>query len=115
MLANNRIIKANGLMKIPNNSIGARMIFIGSRHTWHPKDVTPVTFVTRESGVIMNVMMAKQKVTARLLVTPIPKGVIPPKFRNQIKKNTVSKITHKSSVVLFANVRNCNVISNKNH
>jgi hypothetical protein len=44
MFAYRRIINENGLMKTPNNSIGANTIRINFG-TWHPENMTPIVLL----------------------------------------------------------------------
>jgi hypothetical protein len=44
MFAYRRIINENGLMKTPNNSIGAYDTH-QFWHSWHPENMTPIVFL----------------------------------------------------------------------
>jgi hypothetical protein len=70
MFAYRRIINENGLMKTPNNSIGANTIRINFG-TWHPENMTPIVLLAVRF-VIKNVITAN--VMVKLPVTFIPKA-----------------------------------------
>jgi hypothetical protein len=84
MFAYKRIINENGLMKTPNNSIGANTIRINFG-TWHPENMTPIVFISCKI-VIKNVITANANVMVKLPVTFIPKGINPKIFKNNKEK-----------------------------
>ena len=95
MLANKRIISANGLVKIPKNSIKG-IIGIGTFNhvgTSGQKISFQYAFVPY-TLVMMNVHKASTKVMAMLPVTLAPPGKIgisPIRLFTRMKKNAVSR------------------------
>ncbi len=90
IFAYNLIIKEKGLINTPKSSIGARR---GLSHTGTP-GIQKICFqyvLFAVRFVIKKVIHANPKVTAIFPVTLTPNGLKPRRFRNHIKKNTVSK------------------------
>ena len=95
MLANKRIINANGLVKTPKNSTNGMMGNGNFKNigTLGQKMSTQYAFVAKRLTA-MNVHAANTNVMAMLPVTFAPPGKIgmtPIKLLIRIKKNTVSK------------------------
>ena len=90
IFAYKRIISANGLINTPNNSIGAKAIFMGSGTPGIQKICFQYVFFAVKF-VITNVIRARPKVTAMFPVTLIPSGVRPKIFKNHMKKNYVNR------------------------
>ena len=90
IFAYNLIIKEKGLINTPKSSIGARR---GLSHTGTP-GIQKICFqyvLFAVRFVIKKVINANPKVTAIFPVTLTPNGLKPRRFRNHIKKNTVSR------------------------
>ena len=90
MLANNLIINAKGLVKIPTISIG---IIIGIKAKGTPGGLNICTQydLLPEMLVTINVIKDKTKVIAILPVTLAEPGRSPSKLFTKIKKNKVNK------------------------
>jgi hypothetical protein len=90
MFANNRIIKANGFVKIPTISIGI-IIGISAKGTPGGLNICPQYDLLPEILVTIKVIKDNTKVMAILPVTLAAPGSNPNKLLIRMKKNKVSK------------------------
>ena len=90
IFAYKRIINEKGLMIVPNSSIGANIIFIGTGTPGIQKICFQYSFFA-VNVVIIYVNIAKAKVTAMLLFIFTPSGLNPNKFTIHIKKKIVKR------------------------
>ncbi len=86
MLAYKRINNEKGLINIPNSSIGANIIFIGTGTPGIQKICFQYVFLA-VNVVIKNVNIAKEAVIAIFPVTLTPSGVNPKIFKNHTTFN----------------------------
>ena len=93
MLANKRIINEMGFINTPNNSIGAKNIFIGTgtpgiQKTCFQKALFELTFTTTNT---INAKTIVKAIFPLRLAPPGKKGIKPNKLFNQIKKKIDNK------------------------